>query len=191
VSRTHYAAGLRISAAEVRGLFAQLEREAVGRLRSWFAGPVAMELSAEMRYGEQIYEIDVPLQDVDWDAVDLVDQIESRFHRRHEELYTYSSPEQEVVFVNARVAAVGQVAQRGRALRPLSSSDTCVPRATRQAFFGEWLEVPVYSLESLAPGQSVQGPAIIEAETTTVLVNAADHVTVNALGWLDIRLAER
>jgi N-methylhydantoinase A len=149
-----------------------------------------MELSAEMRYGEQIYEIDVPLDDVNWNAVDLIEQLESRFHRRHEELYTYSSPEQEVVFVNARVAAVGHVAQRDQALRPVSSSGMCVPRTRRQAFFGEWREVPVYSLESLASGQSMQGPAIIEAETTTVVVNAADRVTVNALGWLDIRLAE-
>jgi N-methylhydantoinase A len=189
VSRTHYGAGRRISAAEVRGLFAQLESEAAGRLRSWFAGAVAIELSAEMRYGEQIYEIDVPLDDLDWNAADLVEQIESRFHRRHEELYTYSSPGHEVVFVNARVAAVGQVA-RGQALRPASSSGACVPRATRQAFFGEWREVPVYSLESLAPSQSLQGPAIIEAETTTIVVNAGDQVTINALGWLDIRLAE-
>jgi N-methylhydantoinase A len=190
VSRTHYGAGRRISAAEVRGLFAELESEAAGRLRSWFAGPVAIELSAEMRYGEQIYEIDVPLDDVDWNAADLVEQIESRFHRRHEELYTYSSPEQEVVFVNARVAAVGEVARRDQGLQPLSSSAPCIPRTRRQAFFGEWREVPVYSLESLAPGQSMQGPAIIEAETTTVVISAADHVTVNALGWLDIRLAE-
>ena len=31
----------------------------------------------------------------------------TRFHRRHEELYTYSAPGQEVVLVNARVAVVG------------------------------------------------------------------------------------
>ena len=32
------------------------------------------------------------------------------------------------------------------------------------------------------------GPAIIEAETTTVLIDEGDRVTVNALGWLDIAL---
>jgi N-methylhydantoinase A len=189
VSRTHYGAGRRISAVEVRDLFAQLEQQAAGRLRSWFAGPMTVERSAEMRYGEQIFEIDVALNDLDWSAVDLADQIEDRFHRRHEELYTYASPGQEVVFVNARVAAIGQVAPTGQDVKPASSSATCVPRATRQAFFGEWREVPVYSLESLAPGQSLQGAAIIEAETTTIVVNAGDRVTVNALGWLDIQLA--
>jgi N-methylhydantoinase A len=40
----------------------------------------------------------------------------------------------------------------------------------------------------LQPGHSVIGPAIIEAETTTVVVAAGDRVTVNTLGWLDIAL---
>jgi N-methylhydantoinase A len=189
VSRTHYGAGRRISASEVRDLFAQLEQQAAGRLRSWFAGPVTIERSAEMRYGEQIFEIDVALNDLDWNAADLADRIEGRFHRRHEELYTYASPGHEVVFVNARVAAIGAVAPRGQDLKPASSAAACVPRATRPAFFGEWRQVPVYALESLAPGQSLQGAAIIEAETTTIVVNAGDRVTVNALGWLDIELA--
>src|SRR5438874_4376038 len=113
VSRTHYGAAARITAGEVRGMFAELELQAAGRLRPWFNGPIAIERSAEMRYGEQVFEIDVPLNDVDWSKADLVDQIEERFHRRHEELYTYASPGQEVVFVNARVAAVGQVSKRG------------------------------------------------------------------------------
>jgi N-methylhydantoinase A len=189
VSRTHYGAGRRISASEVRDLFAQLEQQAAGRLGSWFAGPVTIERSAEMRYGEQIFEIDVALNDLDWNAADLADQIEGRFHRRHEELYTYASPGQEVVFVNARVAAIGAVAPRGQDLKPASAAAACFPRATRPAFFGEWRQVPVYALESLAPGQSLQGAAIIEAETTTIVVNAGDRVTVNALGWLDIELA--
>src|SRR6202043_2743545 len=106
MSRTHYGAGARISAGEVRELFGQLEQAAAGRLRSWFKGPVSIERSAEMRYGEQIFEIDVSLDDLDWNAANLVDEIERRFHRKHEELYTYASPGQEVVFVNARVAAV-------------------------------------------------------------------------------------
>jgi N-methylhydantoinase A len=187
-SRTHYATGSRISSAEVREIFAQLEEQAAGRLRTWFGGDISIERSAEMRYGEQVFEIDVPLDDVDWSAASLVHQIEDRFHRRHEELYTYSSPGQEVVFVNARVAAVGRVASHAEGTKPAASAPLRAAR-TRRAYFGTWREVPVYALESLAPGQSVEGIAIIEAETTTVIVNEKDRVTVNALGWLDIELA--
>lgn len=188
VSRTHYGAGPRITAGEVRALFAELEQQAAGRLRSWFDGPIAIERSAEMRYGEQIFEIDVSLDGLDWNADNLVEEIEDRFHVKHEELYTYASRGQEVVFVNARVAAVGAVAQRGSDTRPASSSGTCVPRGRRQAFFGGWRDVPVYALDDLKPGHTLAGPAIIEAETTTVLVDTGDRVTVNALGWLDITL---
>jgi N-methylhydantoinase A len=188
VSRTHYGAGTRITSGEVRGLFDQLEHQAAGQMGSWFGGAVSIERSAEMRYGEQIFEIDVALTDLDWNSADLVEQIEQRFHRRHEELYTYASPDQEVVFVNARVAAIGQVASRSEHVKPESAPTQCVPRGTRQAFFGKWCKVPVYSLDSLRPGQSFEGAAIIEAETTTIVVNARDRVTVNALGWLDIKL---
>jgi N-methylhydantoinase A len=188
VSRTHYGAGARISADQVRGLFGQLEQQAAGRLRAWFDGPMTIERSAEMRYGEQIFEIDVALDDLDWNAASLVDQIEDRFHRRHEELYTYASRDQEVVFVNARVAAVGEVSRRGQDESPAPSAHARAPRTTRQAFFGAWREVPVYALDALQPGHAFEGPAIVEAETTTVIVDAGDRVTVNGLGWLDIVL---
>lgn len=188
VSRTHYGAAGRISASEVRELFAQLEQQAAGRLRAWFSGPIAIERSAEMRYGEQVFEIDVPFDDLDLAAADLVDQIEDRFHRRHEELYTYASPGQEVVFVNARVAAVGAVVQRGEGAAVSGSAGACLPRGKRQAYFSGWPEVPVYSLDDLRPGHTLDGPAIIEAETTTVLVDTGDRVAVNALGWLDFTL---
>ena len=186
LSRTHYGAGKRILPGEVREIFAALEGQATGRLRGWFGGPIAVQRSAEMRYGEQIFEIDVGLDGLDWGDAALVDRIEDRFHRRHEELYTYASRDQEVVFVNARVAAVGEVPQVGQAEKLAPSSAACVPRSTRRALFGEWIEVPVYALDDLKPGHGFAGPAIVEAETTTVVIGARDRLTVNALGWLDI-----
>lgn len=187
VSRTHYGTG-RIAAGDVRALFAVLEQQAASRLRQWFKGDIAIERSAEMRYGEQVFEIDVPFGDLDLDAADLVAQIEERFHRRHEELYTYASRGQEVVFVNARVAAVGKVASRGADAGNVVATASCAPRGRRQAWFGAWREVPVYALDDLKPGHTLDGPAIIEAETTTVLIDRGDRVAVNALGWLDITL---
>jgi N-methylhydantoinase A len=141
-----------------------------------------------MRYGEQIFEIDVPLDGIDLDSPDLIAQIEARFHRRHEELYTYASPEQEVVFVNARVAAVGAVSVPEQQAAAAISTVPSTPRGRRNAWFGTWREVDVYALDDLEPGQTLLGPAIIEAETTTVVINEGDALSVNSLGWLDIRV---
>jgi N-methylhydantoinase A len=117
-----------------------------------------------------------------------VDAIEDRFHRRHEELYTYASPGQEVVFVNARVAAVGEVSQRGEEVKAAAQATACKPQGSRKAYFGSWRDIPVYAFDKLQPGHALEGPAIIEAETTTVLIDTGDHVSVSALGWLDIAL---
>jgi N-methylhydantoinase A len=189
LSRTHFESGVRTTADEVRAIFADLETRARQRLRGWFDGPVTVERSAEMRYGEQIFEIDVPLDGIDLDSPALIAEIEARFHRRHEELYTYASPEQEVVFVNARVAAIGAVSVREQDARVATSTMPSTPRGRRQAWFGAWRKVDVYALDDLKPGQALEGPAIIEAETTTVVINDSDILSVNPLGWLDIRIA--
>jgi N-methylhydantoinase A len=189
LSRTHFESGARSTAGEVRAIFADLETRATKRLSGWFDGPVTVERSAEMRYGEQIFEIDVPLDGIDLRSPQLIQEIEARFHRRHEELYTYASPEQEVVFVNARVAAIGAVSVPEQDARAATSTAPSAPRGRRSAWFGAWSEVDVYALDDLKPGQTLGGPAIIEAETTTVLINEGDSLSVNPLGWLDILVA--
>jgi N-methylhydantoinase A len=189
LSRTHFESGARSTAAEVRDIFAELEKQAMARLQGWFDGPIAVERSAEMRYGEQIFEIDVPLDTIDLNSPTLIADIEDRFHVRHEELYTYAARGQEVVFVNARVAAVGKVAVGEAEQRTAASTAQPAARSRRKAWFGKWLEVDVYALDDLRPGQAVRGPAIVEAETTTVVINAGDQLSVNALGWLDIRVS--
>src|SRR5262249_18087569 len=96
-SRTHFETGARTTAAEIRDMFSELEARGVARLKSWFPGEIDVERSAEMRYGEQIFEIDVPLDGIDLTSPSLISDIEERFHVRHEELYTYASRDQEVV----------------------------------------------------------------------------------------------
>jgi N-methylhydantoinase A len=103
-------------------------------------------------------------------------------------LYTYASRGHEVVFVNARVAAVGEVTRQDEGARQSGGAGAASPRGERQAYFGGWRDVPVYALDELQPGHTLTGPAIIEAETTTVLVDTGDRVRVNPLGWLDIVL---
>lgn len=189
VSRTHFETGARTTASDIRSIFADLEEQASERLASWFDGPVTIERSAEMRYGEQVFEVDVPLSDVDLAVPSLVAEVEERFHRRHEELYTYASRDQEVVFVNARLAAVGAVPRvEGANTTMRATEPTALPAGIRQAVFGAWRETPIYALERLRPGHALKGPAIIEAETTTIVINDGDRATVNALGWLDIEL---
>jgi N-methylhydantoinase A len=189
ISRTHIGDASKLGDDDVRALFASMEREAAEKTAGWFETPPQMRRSGEMRYGEQIYEIDVPLSDLDWNEPNLMQRVVDRFHMRHEELYTYASRDQEVVLVNARLAVIGAVAV-AREAPPASGKAKPVPAVRRNAYFGQFRDVPVYGLDSWSPGHSVSGPAIIVAETTTIVFGEGDKATVNALGWLEIDLAD-
>jgi N-methylhydantoinase A len=174
-----------LDAVTVRALFAGLRAEGRERMRHWFDGEIVSRLSAEMRYGEQIFEIDVPMDEIELEAPDLLDQLKHAFEGRHEQLYTYSLKDQKPVLINARVTTVGllpvpptEPSAAGR--RPAA------PNGERQIYLGQWLPAPVYEFEALAEGQVIAGPAIVESDTTTVLLRAGDRATTTAQRWLDI-----
>lgn len=185
--RTHVGEVHKIGSVELRRLFADMEAEGRARLAHAFSGPVSVRRSADMRYGEQIFEITVPLDGIDVESPGLMEQVVERFHRRHEELYTYSAPDQEVVLVNLRLAVVGELPTLP-AEPTVQPGGPVAPLGSRRAYLGGWQEIPVYDLDAARPGHEVQGPAIFESATTTVLVRRGDRALVTPHGWLDIRL---
>ena len=56
---------------------------------------------------------------------------------------------------------------------------------TRQAYwpeYGEFRDTPTYAFESLAPGNVVTGPAVIEAELTTVVLPPGQRFSIDRFG---------
>jgi N-methylhydantoinase A len=184
--RSHVSEVGRLTPARLRRLFGALEVDGRRRLGS-FDGTVDVRRSLDMRYGEQIFEITVPLDGVDLARTDLLDEVAARFHRRHEELYAYSAPGQEVVIVNARVAVIGRLPVLP-ADEAVATGRALVPPTRRRVWLGGWMEVPVYRLDGLAAGHQVKGPVVFESATTTVLLREGERATVTARGWLDIDL---
>src|SRR5262245_31888683 len=155
--RSHVSEVSRMTPAALGRIFAAMETEGRARLAS-FSGPVHVRSSLDMRYGEQIFEIAVEIDGVDLAAPDALDQIAARFHQRHEALYAYSAPGQEVVIVNARVAVVGvlpvgdaaALAGTGAAERSASG-----PVGRRRVYLGDWADIPVYRLDALNAGDEM------------------------------------
>ncbi len=185
--RTHVGEVQKVGSAELRRLFADMEANGRARLARAFSGPVSVHRAADMRYGEQIFEITVPLDGVDINAPDLIERVIERFHHRHEALYTYSAPDQEVVLVNVRLAVVGELPMLP-AEPVIEAREAVAPQGSRRVYLGTWLDVPVYHLDTLQPGYEVDGPAIFESATTTVLARHGDRALVTPHGWLDLRI---
>jgi N-methylhydantoinase A len=189
VGRTHIGDASRLDADALRALYADMEAEGRRRLaQAAFEGEVLVHRSAEMRYGEQIFEVGVDLDGVDWQAPDLLAQLAAAFHRRHEELYTYALPDQEAVLVNARVAVIGRLPALPQEPRR-SEGPPAAPRDRRRIWLGGWHEAPVFDFDALSPGQIVDGPAIVESATTTALLRPGDRSRATEDGWLDITIA--
>lgn len=185
--RSHVGETDALDIVAVQAVYEDLERRGIERMRGWFHGDIDVRRMAEMRYGEQIYEIDVSLDGIDLAQPDAMAHLKAAVERRHEELYTYSLTEQYPVLVNARVTAVG--ALPAPPLEPAAPEQADAPPVgERHIYLGEWVEVPVYSFSALSAGQTIKGPAVIESDTTTVILRSGDGANTTPERWLDITI---
>ena len=129
-----------------------MEKEGRARL-SWFDGEILVRPTADMRYGEQVFEINVPLDGV----VRTREAIEDAFHAAHERLYTYALRDQDVVLVNAGVSVIGRLPAAPVA-DPRATASPAAPKSRPSDFSGSWIEVPVFDFAALAPDQAMTGP---------------------------------
>jgi N-methylhydantoinase A len=143
----------------------------------------------EARYQSQVWELEAELPDRDVSEKSVALLTES-FHQVHERVYAIRDEASDVEFVNWK----GRVSVR---LRPEIVNLETAPAPTlastqrrRAAFFGTGgaIETPVYRASELRPGASLDGPAIIEEPTTTIVVYPGMTATVSAVGHFIIRI---
>jgi N-methylhydantoinase A len=175
------------AANTLKDAFEAMEREGINRVAQGHSGGIALRRSVDMRLGEQIYEISVPMDGLLLDDPQLMAKLRERFHQRHEELYGYSSPQREPLIVNARLAITANLPSLPR--EPvLRKTGNAAPKSERRTYLSGWVQTPVYDFDRLPPGAAIAGPAIFESATTTVLVRAGETATVTPHGWLDITI---
>ena len=176
---------------EVRSIVAELEAQGRDKLagQGVSADDTEVHVSADMRYLDQIYEVTVALPDLDMAEEKLLAEWESNFHRRYQELFSYRQQDQEVRLVTLRLTVVGRLPRVSFPDAPSPSTVLSDIRKSRRAYFGQWLDVPVYEIGSLPPGVDIHGPAILEAEFTTVVVERGDRVVLDPMGGIEMSVS--
>ncbi|MDJ0337291.1 hydantoinase/oxoprolinase family protein [Cryobacterium sp. PH31-O1] len=152
--------------------FGQLERGCALQLEQDNVAEDFREIRrfVELRYLGQTFELIVPCPPGPITGTTLA-SLESEFHRLHESRYGHASRSDPIELVNLRVTGIGKTfSPRPVALAQAEDGVTPSPRTTRPAYFGTWLDVPVFARASIRQGDSITGPAIIEESgSTTVL----------------------
>jgi len=190
-SRSYPAALLGIDLDAVKGIVSGMESEGRDRLLGQGVpeSDIEVTVSADMRYLDQIYEVNVPLPSLAQDPAACLYQWAANFHNRYQELYSYSQSEQEIRLVTLRATVVGRLPKLDPP--PLDTGNTGPPKekSRRDIYLGGWVEAPVYEIGDLSPGSSITGPAILESDFTTVLVEARDSVTIDAYGGIELQVS--
>jgi N-methylhydantoinase A len=146
-----------------------LERAGVPRKARRF------ECFFQARYEYQSWEIEVgfPVGPRGLKKANLAALVQS-FHDMHERIYTIKDVGEVVEFTTWKVRAIGDIGGAGRRGRERPKQrGTAKPKGKRKVYIhekGGMTNVPVYDGATMGAGAKVPGPAVIEEETTTILL---------------------
>ncbi len=168
----------------VRGALEELRARAEESLRSrdGLAG-AEVRLSADMRYADQMYEVNVPVPDLGLDDAELLGRWREALHRRYEELYSYSQRGLDIRLVTLRAAAVGRLPGIGpEAPAGAAAAAARAPSRRRAHMGGRWVDAAVFDMAGGLPPGGVRGPAILESDFGTVVVEEGDEARPDGRG---------
>jgi N-methylhydantoinase A len=159
----------------------ELEHEDVPRARRRF------QVTLDCRYLKQYHEVSVAVPRAAIAAGDAV-LVAQAFHAEHHRLYGYSLEREgsPVEIINVRVQAIGETDKPASRAEPWAGADAAAALKSRRPVYlpekRSFAPVPVYAGERLHHGNRVDGPAVIELETTAIFVGAGFDCVVDALG---------
>jgi len=145
--------------------------------------------AAGMRYRGQSYEVDVPAPAITQQKD--VDALIEAFHAVHSRRYGHTAENEAVEIVNFKVTAVAALKKPRIELAPTRSSEPAKPRTSRPVYFGfdRFMEAPVFWRADFRPGDVFSGPAIIEEQTSTIVLAPGQSATVDEFLNVEISLA--
>jgi N-methylhydantoinase A len=171
-------------------IFAGLEQRALQELmeENFPLERLCTRRQAGMRYRGQSYEVPVEVRSLmgPQDLSDLID----RFHAAHARRYGHMAQAEAVEIVNFQVTAIAPIPKPRLKAAEASKALVTSPRVVRRAHFNatQACDVPVWRRTDLPPGLRIEGPAIIEEKTSTIVLYPGQHAKVDPYLNIEIEL---
>ena len=174
-----------VDAALVNRQMGMIADRAVGELRQeGYAGEPEIRRAINMRYLGQNYEHEVEIDAGELDEAAL-ERSFRRFDRLHAERYGYQIDDEVIELVSFKVSAIGR--RRTPDLsQPAARAE--FPRGRREVYVrgSGFVQAEVVRRSSLAAGETVAGPAVIEEDGSTTFVEPGMTVERGEQGTLVI-----
>ena len=186
--RMHLAELAADCAIALEPLFAALEEQARAALRreGFREGAIRLGRALDLRYRGQQWDIPVDVER----ALDP-DAIRESFDAEHGRLFGHVQPGGAIEITKLRVSGVGAIEPLVHA-KPPRAAAMPKPRERRNVWIDAragWRETPIYAGCALQPGHALDGPAIVDEQTTTLLIGCGDRLDVDPTGNYRIALA--
>ncbi len=159
----------------------QLEEDGIAPAQQRF------RYSIDMRHRGQINEVEVELDSGTLKESDL-DDLRARFVRRYEQLYgrgaSLPGARLECVTFRVRASAESRKPRIKEAATTTGEIPTDAQTSTRDIYWAEWKRLaptPIYDGYRLQPGNTLEGPCVIETTTTSIVVHPGQTVSMDAL----------
>ncbi|WP_371229590.1 hydantoinase/oxoprolinase family protein [Roseovarius sp. 2305UL8-3] len=166
----------------VRGLFADMEREATEQLVEAGGNPdtITVKYRVEMRYVGQGFEIEVALPK-EAVADSLGAALKQQFLDKYNALFGRVISDVPIEVVSWRITASGPTPNIQLQFEGQQIDRSSAEKGERMAHFPDEGYVPtkVYNRYGLAPGTVVPGPAVIEERESTVVAGPDATITVD------------
>jgi len=172
--RTFFVSSENFDYAGVNAILETLE----GQCRAFIDGPgrdslaQEIELFAEARYPDQVWEIEVPLQKNRFDGEADIDALIEGFHRAHEDIFAVRDSGSAIEIVSWTANVRCRLRDHNNASLVASASTESIDGTRPVYFSGEgWVNAKVRNFEAMETGENLSGPAIIESPFTTVVLD--------------------
>jgi N-methylhydantoinase A len=184
-----YRSEAQLNVDELKGWYHALEEEGLNTLERQGLTQENIQLArgAEIRYFGQLRDIVIFLPEnragesfTDQTLKDLIKE----FHAKHQAIYGWSDPSMAVAISTLKLRAIG-VRRPVELIKqaPSGQDASAAMKRKRQVYFqelGGFTETPCYDADLLKHGNLIEGPAIIEDPTTTVVVPKGAELKVDA-----------
>lgn len=164
-----------------------LDRAGVPKSRRRF------EFAALGRYKYQSWDLELPFP-LAGDGLSPGDigRLGAAFHDLHERIYSVRAENDIIEFTTWKVRAIGAIERVGTSDGRPAEDGTAAPKGMRLVYDRERREMascPIYDGKRLRGGARIEGPAVIEEETTTIVVLAQWAATVDGAGNYHLTLS--
>ena len=153
------------------------------------ADQVALDCELELHHPGQLWTIRVPAFGGHAPGVDAA-AVRAGFEAEYERLYGHVQQDGTIMVASLRLVARASTGNVATSETVLAAHDP-EPFETRSVWHGPfgWCPTPVFDGDLLKRGHTIEGPALVEELTTTVVARPGDRLWVDANGDLFIDLA--